>query len=79
MAGIERFIAGLDELGFRPEQRGSLVVVKLDIVIADRADLSIVGADPPDDFPNIPLKWSYFVGQSEGDSKVDSDSLESPR
>ena len=25
------------------------------------------------------LKWSYFVGQSEGDSKVDSDSLESPR
>ena len=25
------------------------------------------------------LRWSYFVGQSEGDLKVDSDGLQSPR
>ena len=25
------------------------------------------------------VRWSYFVGQSEGDLKVDSDGLQSPR
>ena len=25
------------------------------------------------------LRWSYFVGQSEGDLKVDSDGVQSPR
>ena len=25
------------------------------------------------------LRWSYFVGESEGDLKVDSDGLQSPR
>ena len=25
------------------------------------------------------MRWSYFVGQSEGDLKVDSDGLQSPR
>ena len=27
----------------------------------------------------VSLRWSYFVGQSEGDLKVDSDGLQSPR
>ena len=26
-----------------------------------------------------PVRWSYFVGQSEGDLKVDSDGVQSPR
>ena len=39
------------------------------------------GAGPP---PHIQsneeeVRWSYFVGQSEGDLKVDSDGLQSPR
>ena len=25
------------------------------------------------------VRWSYFVGQSEGDLKVDSDGVQSPR
>ena len=54
---------GLKELGFRPEQRGSLVVVKLDIAIAERADLSVVGTDPPGDFPNIPPHWLHLRKQ----------------
>ena len=53
-------MAGLAELGFRPKQQGSLVVVKLDIVMAESADLSIVGADPPGDFPNIPPHWLHL-------------------
>ena len=27
----------------------------------------------------VEVRWSYFVGQSEGDLKVDSDGLQSPR
>ena len=53
-------MAGLTELGFRPKQRGSLVVVTLDIAIAERADLSVVGTDPPGDFPNIPPHWLHL-------------------
>ncbi|MDE2981525.1 MAG: hypothetical protein OXU74_10060 [Gemmatimonadota bacterium] len=53
-------MAGLEELGLTPEQRGSLVVVKLDITIAGRADLSVVGTDPAGDFPNIPPHWLHL-------------------
>ena len=53
-------MAGLAELGFRPKQQGSLVVVTLDIAIAERADLSVVGTDPPGDFPNIPPHWLHL-------------------
>ena len=60
MTGLEGFMAGLKELGFRPEQRGSLVVVRLDIAIAERADLSVVGTDPPGDFPSIPPHWLHL-------------------
>ena len=60
MTGIAHFVAGLKEVGCRPEQRGSLVVVKLDIVVAERADLSVVATDPPDDFPNIPPHWLHL-------------------
>lgn len=59
MSGIERFMAGLAALGFAPERRGSLVVVELDIVVAERPDLSEVGADPPNDFPNVPPHWLH--------------------
>ena len=60
MTGIDHFVAGLAELGFRPERRGSLVVVKLDIVVAGRVDLSMVGTDPPRDFPTIPPHWLHL-------------------
>ncbi len=60
MAGLKGFMAGLAELGLRPKQRGSLVVVELDIAITERPDLSVVGADPPDDFPNIPPHWLHL-------------------
>lgn len=60
MSGIERFMAGLDELGFEPEQRGSLVVVKLDVAADERPDLSWVGADPPGEFPNVPPHWLHL-------------------
>lgn len=60
MIGIERFMAGLKKLGFEPEQRGSLVVVKLDVAVGERQDLSEVGADPPDDFPNVPPHWLHL-------------------
>ena len=60
MTGIERFMAGLEELGLRPEKRGSLVVVRLDVTVADRPDLSEVGTDPPNDFPNIPPHWLHL-------------------
>ena len=60
MTGTEHFMAGLAEFHFRPERRGSLVVVKLDIAVAERADLSEVGTDPPGDFPNIPPHWLHL-------------------
>lgn len=60
MTGMERFVTGLADLGFRPKQRGSLVVVTLDVAIAERADLSVVGTDPPEDFPNIPPHWLHL-------------------
>ena len=31
------------------------------------------------DLVGFEVRWSYFVGQSEGDLKVDSDGLQSPR
>ena len=60
MTGIERFMAGLAELGLRPEKLDSLVVVKLDVAVTERADLSEVGADPPNNFPNIPPHWLHL-------------------
>ena len=60
MTGIDQFVAGLAELGFRPEKRGSFVVVRLDVAVAERDDLSMVGTDPPGDFPNIPPHWLHL-------------------
>jgi hypothetical protein len=60
MSGIERFMAGLRKLGLTPEQRGALVVVVQDIELGGRAELSQLGADPPNDFPNVPPHWLHL-------------------
>lgn len=60
MTGIERFMAGLERLGLKAEQRGALVVVVQDIAPEGRADLSLLGADPPNDFPNVPPHWLHL-------------------
>ena len=56
-------MAGLVEFGVRPEQRGSFVIVRLEVAVAGRTDLSIVGTDPPEDFPNIPPHWLHLRKQ----------------
>jgi hypothetical protein len=60
MDGIDRFMAGLQELGLKPERRGGLVIVGQDIEPAVRAELGYIGADPPNDFPNIPPHWLHL-------------------
>jgi hypothetical protein len=60
MGGIDRFIAGLTRLGMKAEQRGTLVLVFQDIQPAGRAELSALGADPPNDFPNVPPHWLHL-------------------
>jgi len=60
MTGIERFMADLMELGFKPQQRGSLVVVELDVTVDGRIDLNDVATDPPADFPNVPPHWIHL-------------------
>ena len=60
MTGIERFMEGLQNLGLKPEERGALVVVVQDIELAGRGELSCLGADPPNDFPNIPPHWLHL-------------------
>jgi hypothetical protein len=60
MSGIERFIAGLEQLGLKAELRGTLVVVIQDIAPEGRAELALLGADPPVDFPNVPPHWLHL-------------------
>jgi hypothetical protein len=60
MSGIERFMTGLEKLGLKPEQHGVLVVLVQDIEPMGRPDLSQMGADPPNDFPNTPPHWLHL-------------------
>lgn len=60
MTGIERFVAGLAELGLAHEQRGNLVLVTLDVEPPDRPGPHQVGTDPPNDFPNVPPHWLHL-------------------
>ena len=56
----------LDDLGgrLRPDERPGVLVVGLDVLLQARFEVGD-GVEG--------LKWSYFVGQSEGKAKVDSD------
>lgn len=60
MSGIARFVADLEGLGFTPERRGDLVLVKLDVALPGAPQLNQVGTDPPKDFPNVPPHWLHL-------------------
>ena len=75
VTGIERFLAGLQELGIECEQRGDLAVATLDVAPPGVPGPHQVGADPPNDFPNVPPHWLHLdkaLKLSEGQAQ-DSD------
>ncbi len=55
-------MADLEDLGLKPEQRGKLVVVALDVAPVRVPGPHEVGADPPDDYPNVPPHWLHLRG-----------------
>ena len=86
---VDSILAGFVELGVRGatviNSEGMGRVLSHDIPIfaslqtllnrsgpENRTILTVVSND-------LIVRWSYFVGQSEGDLKVDSDGLQSPR
>jgi hypothetical protein len=60
MTGVDRFMAALKDLGLECEQRGQLVVVTLDVSPLNSSGRHQVGADPPNDFPNVPPHWLHL-------------------
>jgi hypothetical protein len=63
MNGLERFIADLSALGRECERRNGLVVVTLDVERPDLVGPLQVGADPPNEFPNLPPHWLHAPRQ----------------
>lgn len=59
MNGLERFVADLSALGRECERRNGLVVITLDVERPDLAGPLQVGADPPNEFPNVPPHWLH--------------------
>ncbi len=53
-------MAGLRACGLTVEQRGALVVATLDCGPSGTVRSQAVGADPPDDFPNVPPHWLHL-------------------
>jgi hypothetical protein len=73
MAGIERFIAGLEALGLKSRLVGNLVVVTMDIALPEVPGRHDVGCDPPTDFPNVPPHWLHLrsnLALPEGGARV---------
>jgi hypothetical protein len=63
MSGLDRFVADLSALGLECERRNGLVLVTLDVERPDLPGPLRVGADPPNDFPNVPPHWVHAPRQ----------------
>lgn len=60
MTGADRFISGIQALGHKCERQGDLVVVTLELDLGSSLGPHQVGADLPNDFPNVPPHWIHL-------------------
>src|SRR5688500_3086864 len=60
MSGLHCFIAAVEDLGLKVEERGALAIVTLDMGPGGSPGPHLLATDPPNAFPNVPPHWLHL-------------------